>query len=168
MDIFRKLPVVMNAARTISQSVQKAILTELQNKTMEIYRKNIVDVYNINSRIRTKGNYVPLERMLNALKVNFSFSKMEINIFIDDSMITWVDKDGEPVHQVNYPGKYVDLNNALVTSLDEYWRTPIMKKHENEYYLQKTIDEIKNYIQTDFVNFVTNRLKEVGYYGRKR
>lgn len=159
----------MDFMRNVPDKLKKEVAETAKKELYKIYTKNVEAVYAINSHIRRKGNYVPLEEMKSAIAINLTSSpKWKIEIFIDESKISWTDKSGEPVHQVNYPGENKDLNGALVTSLDEHWRTPIERKQESTYYTSKTMLEMGDYLTTDFLDYVVKRIKEVNNGGRKK
>lgn len=128
----------------------------LSEKTVSILRKKIEMVYAINSKIRVKGNYIPLEDMLNAITVSYSTKDLSFSVFVDEEKIIWKDENSMPIYKV---GEYITSQEETVTDLNGHWSTPILGKKEDEFYIDKTMDEIEVFIKKDFVQYLQKLIR---------
>ncbi len=132
---------------------KKRLLTELGNKAIEIFKEQIAAVYSINSKFHPQKNYVPLEEMQESISCEVITSPPAVIIFLDESKIEWKDYRGREVHEIVSEEEYFlsKFREKEVRSFDRHWKTPIEGKKENEYFFEKSKEEIKKYISTDFV-----------------
>lgn len=134
---------IKNLRKLDKKTLQK-VLQQISKEAERLLKKNIAEVYLINSQIRIKGNYVPLEEMLDAVKIDFDNKNLSFSIGIDEDLIEWKDKFGEDIYEVE------TNQEEQVSSLKEHWKTPIRGVKEDDWFLNKTVEELSSFIKKNF------------------
>ena len=142
----------------VDQKMQKEILEYISSKVVEVFRKNVVKVYVKNAPF-LKGNYIPLEEMIDAIAVETNNNPLSCKIFIDEGKLNWKDRDGNKVHSIPFQNVYEPgFVSREVKSLEDYWEMPISGIQEQEWAVTETLSEIDNFFKTDLVNYIKNKL----------
>lgn len=142
----------------IDQKNQKEILEYVSAKVVEVFEKNIIKVYIKNAPF-LKGNYIPLEEMIDAIAVKMNNSPLSCEIFIDEGKLSWRDREGNNVHSIPFQNIYEPgFVSREVKSLDDYWEMPINGTQEQEWAVIETLSEVSRFLKTDLVNYIKNKL----------
>ena len=143
--------------KSIDQNKQKEILEYISNKVVETFKKNIVKVYIKNAPF-LKGNYIPVEEMMNAVSVKINSNPLFCKIFIDEDKLSWTDRSGEPVHSIPFQNVYEPVFvSKEVKTLNDYWQMPIGDKQEQEWIVVETLTEVDRFLKTDLINYIKNK-----------
>ena len=90
----------------VDPKMQKEILEYVSTKVVEAFRRNILKVYVKNAPF-LKGNYIPLEEMIDAIAVETNNNPLSCKIFIDEGKLNWKDRDGNKVHSIPFQNVYI-------------------------------------------------------------
>lgn len=149
--MIRKYTENFSALSILPLSSQKKIMEALQIKVDEAMRKVLVEIYQKNSLIRTKQNYVPLAEMLGAIRTEYSTSPLSFTTYIDEDAIQWRDYQGREIHGVPWNDEPTPSNfrDFIVTDLEHHWRTPIEGYVEDDFLITKVHREVIKVIKTE-------------------
>ena len=131
----------MDIKQTLIQALKKDVKIDLERKlekvripcmnylkenALRIFKEKITEVYKINSdRIQV----IDLPLFLKAVKV-IDIDKWSFGIMIDENLLKYKTKSGEPIYQYSNNGMYPDTYGEEVHNLNEYWHDPIMNQNE--------------------------------------
>lgn len=149
--MIRKYTENFSALSILPLPAQKKIMATLQVKVEQAMQEAIKKVYETNSQIRTKQNYVPLEEMLGAVKTDYSTSPLSITTYINEDEIKWRDYQDRPIHEVPFPGApYTEyFRTAIVTDLHHHWKTPVQNYKEDDFIILKIHREVIRVIKEE-------------------
>ena len=162
----------MNIKQTLIQALKKDVKIDLERKlekvrvpcmnylkenALRIFKEKIIEVYQINSdRIQV----IDLPLFLRAIKT-YDIDKWSFSIKIDEDLLNFKTKSGEQIYQYTDGGKmFAGGYGEEVHNLREYWHSPIMSLSESDWYKDEFAKTISEFLKSDFINFVKNKIME--------
>lgn len=98
--------------------------------------------------------------MLSAVTVVYDMNPPSCKIYIDEDKITWKDSEGESVYSIPLNKQYYDgFVTKEVKTLNEYWMLPISSIQEESWIIDRTYKGIVEFIQKEFVQYISNKLR---------
>lgn len=159
----------MDIKQTLMQALKKDIKIDLERKlekvripcmdylkenALRIFKEKITEVYKINSdRIQV----IDLPLFLKAAKI-VDTDGWSFNISVDEDLLNYKTKSGEPIYQYSNNGMYGDTYGKEVHNWKEYWHDPINGVHEEDWYLEVASEDIEKFIKNDFIKFVKDKM----------
>lgn len=152
----RKIVLPTKNLNTLSTQDKEKSLQYLAEKSRLIFTEYIREVYLVNSRIRQKRNYVPLEQMISAVRVEYKINPLSFTIYIEEDDIIWKDAQGNSIYAI----EETQEDNEIVSDLWSHWQTPIDNKQEEDWIIESSIKDIMDFIKTDYIKYLNK-------FGRK-
>lgn len=138
-----------------SPKQNKKIWEEISQQIKNIFMNQIREVYLINSRIREKGNYLPLEDVLSAIQVDFQSKTNSIQIYIDTDALRYRDSKNNPLYLPQHQRE--SSTQGVIENFEDHWYTPIQGLNEMDWAITTTIEKSTNYIRQNY-NQITNKM----------
>ena len=136
------------------EKVRVPCMNYLKENALRIFKEKITEVYKINSdRIQV----IDLPLFLKAVKI-VDDNKWGFNIFVDEDMLNYKTKSGEPIYQYSNNGMFSDTYGQEVHNWQEYWHNPISGIPEEDWYLNIATEDIEKFIKNDFVVFIKKEI----------
>lgn len=129
----------------------------LEEKSIEIFKNKISEVYKINS---DRLQVIDLPLLLKTVNI-VEEGKWGFSINMDEDLLNYKTKSGEQIYQYSNNGLFMNTINKPVTNMKEYWHAPIGGIMEENWYISEVSKEIVDFIKKDFIKFVKNKLAEV-------
>lgn len=171
----KSIQLPLQQVRLFDKKSQKKILEYAGKKIKEMYSDILTNIYKINMYKRTAGNYIPLEEILESIDVKYDYQNVSLSIFINEDKIKWRDENGEPIHKVamwiDEPSEsdwkaikkeQQDIEGQYVTSLEDYWKTPIRNTQEEELAIEFLYNNIELFVKGDFAQYLQKIIKSEG------
>ena len=141
---------IKNGVEQTIQKIRVSCMKFLKEKTLEIYKNKITEVYNIN---KDRKQIVDLPSLFKSIKI-IDNNKWIFSIILDERDIKFETQSGEPVYQYYHNGEFGDTYNSIVTNFNEYWHDPIAGITEDDWYNRATIEDLIKYINDDFSKYI--------------
>lgn len=136
------------------EEVRVPCMNYLKENALRIFKEKITEVYKINhDRIQV----IDLPLFLKAIKI-VGDNKWGFNIFVDEDMLSYKTKSGEPIYQYSNNGMFGDTYGQEVHNWREYWHDPINGIPEEDWYLNIATEDIEKFIKNDFVTFIKKEI----------
>ena len=136
------------------EKVRIPCMNYLKENVLRIFKEKITEVYEINhDRIQV----IDLPLFLKAAKIA-NTGGWSFNISVDEDLLNYKTKSGEPIYQYSNKGMYKDTYGKEVHKWEEYWHYPINGIHEEDWYLEVASEDIEKFIKNDFIKFVKNKM----------
>lgn len=136
----------------LPQKEQNKVLQEISFKIKNIFIDQIREVYLINSRIRDKENYLPMEDIISAVQVKFTQNSDSFVIYIDTESLQYQDSEGNPIFKAsNY--RHGDITKPI-TDFEDHWYTPIEHMQEMDWVISTTIEKATRYIEQNYIQTI--------------
>ena len=139
------------------EQVRVPCMNYLKENALKIFKEKITEVYKINSdRIQV----VDLPLFLKAVKIR-DIDNWSFGVSIDESLINFQTKSGEPIYQYSNNGLYPNSEGEEVHNLKQYWHSPINGISEPEWYGREFVRSVTQLINKDFINFVKLKISKL-------
>ena len=117
--------------------------------------------YSINASKRKNTNFIPLEKMLDAIQLNVSYSPVGITLFIDEDRIIWdpatlIRENANPwADKTGFSFSYQD---SIVGGAEEAFKHELQSMRENDWVLEEALRDINFFIKKDYRFYLENKI----------
>lgn len=151
--------------KTVNQlpmNLKKQAVDYLAYACREILENKIKLAYKINrDKPRSSSNFVSLENMLAAVRVQSTYSPVSITVFIDEDRILWEDRFRKPIvnDEELTNGFSFSYQDSIAGGSENSFKQDIVKDGEqNKWVLEESLKEIDLFIAKDFKFYLNNKI----------
>lgn len=152
-------------AKTINQlpiNLKRQAVDYLAYSCREILENKIKLAYKINrDKPCSSSNFVSLNDMLAAVRVQVTYSPVSITVFIDEDRILWEDRIRKPMidNDELTNGFSFGYQDSIVGGAENAFKQNVVKSGEqNRWVLEESLKEIDLFIAKDFKFYLDNKI----------
>lgn len=144
----------------LTEKDQHKVCVEIGEQIKKFFIEQIREVYLINSRIRDKQNYIPMEDICAAITVDFKPKEDSLCISIDTDNLQYRDNDNNPIFEVSEKKEQYKEYGGPINNFEDHWHTPIQGMQEIDWAVNKTVEKSTQFIQQYYTQ-ITKKYRRV-------
>ena len=153
--------VLVKTINQLPMNLRKQAVDFLAYSCKEILENKIKLAYKINiNRGRSSPNFISLENMLAAVRVQRSYTPVSVTVFIDEDRILWENRTRKPLlNEEEASGFSFSYQDSIVGGAEGAFKQEAIKGAErNRWVLEQALTEIELFISKDFKFYLDNKI----------